>query len=559
MASLRNAQREVRRRNSKFGGTASHSSLDSMARKLKSVGGYYSLNISPSAKRARAAELALQNSSAPPGGQLKAQRQSAAPTFGPTTVYEDSSSVAQRLLDDRRSKEDNFGETRTEFEISPAGDAGAAAAGAFGDMPSHSTLLGMGPTTTMEEGKSKGSSETKYSDAGGRLLRTSKMQPRPPISNLEGTINIMSSHPFLAFSCFLVPVGFWAPGNMADHYVFLINFIAVVPMAWLIGKATEDLSGSTSEVVAGLVNATFGNVVEMMLCIASIRSNQIIVAQCTLIGSMLSNLLLVMGTAFMVGGYFYKTQYFSQQGASTQTSLLSLSVSSLAMPTVYANVLGGHKKDWDNMLRISRYSSIMLLFLYFSYLYFQLISHTDLFEEDDSEDDLDFVDDPPDLSFGAAVTLLCACTLISAVQTEMVINTIEGAIEEWHISAEFIGIILLPVIGNAAEHYTAITVAARNKVDLSLAVACGSSCQVSLMVTPLTVLAGWYYGRDMSLNFHIFQIVVLVASISLVTAILGNGKCNWLEGLMLVTIYLLICMIYFFEETRPESSLALLD
>merc|ERR1712066_1027416 len=133
-----------------------------------------------------------------------------------------------------------------------------------------------------------------------------------------------------------------------------------------------------------------------------------------------------------------------------------------------------------------------------------------------------------------------------------------GTVESWNVSEEFIGIILLPIIGNAAEHYTAITVAAKNKMDLSLGVACGSSCQMGLLVTPFTIVVGWIYGTDMSLDFHGFQLLVLMLAVFLVQTMLQDGRSNWMEGLMLIVTYFILALLFFFEGTSKEASLATL-
>lgn len=377
---------------------------------------------------------------------------------------------------------------------------------------------------------------------------------KPPGNDVAGCMNIVMDNKFLSCLLVFIPIGFMADKLGWDaQWRFTFNFFAIIPLAWLIGKATEDLSAVTSSTIGGLINATFGNIVEMLLCIAGIKQNQIIVTQCTLIGSILSNLLLVMGTAFLVGGVFYKTQTFSQQGAQTQCSLMALSVFSIGLPTIYVNILH-QESEWDHMVTVSRWASILLLFIYCAYLVFQLKTHAHLFEDEGGEEE----EETPDLSPVSATILLCICTLVTKSATDCLISSIEGTVDSFELSKEFIGIILLPIIGNAAEHYTAITVAARNKMDLSLGVAAGSSCQMALLVTPFTILVGWCYGKDMSLDFHLFQLAVLLLSVFLIISILADGTSNWLEGLMLITTYFIIALMYYFEGTGSDASLAML-
>eukprot|EP00439_Symbiodinium_sp_Y106_P082030 s162_g21.t1 len=339
--------------------------------------------------------------------------------------------------------------------------------------------------------------------------------------------------------------------HWADTYVFSFNFLAIIPLAWLIGKATEDVAARIGETAGGLLNATFGNVVEMLLCIAGIRNNEISVVQCTLLGSILSNLLLVMGCAFLFGGLYYPIQRYNQAGAATQCSLMALSVFAIGLPTIYVNVLK-QESEWEHMVEVSRWASVCLLGVYFAYLVFQLKTHASLFQDEGEGEGEE--EEEPDLSPVTAAILLLVCTVVTSYATDALIEAIKGTIDEWKVSKEFIGIILLPIIGNAAEHYTAIKVAMQNKMDLSLGVAAGSSCQMALLVTPFTVLVGWCYGTEMTLNFHAFQLAVLLFSVFLVNSILNNGQSNWLEGYILLVTYFVVSLIYFFEGT--ENSLA---
>ncbi|CAE7808230.1 VCX1, partial [Symbiodinium necroappetens] len=375
-------------------------------------------------------------------------------------------------------------------------------------------------------------------------------------SNLRGILNIVQTNPILSLLlvCF-VPLGFTSHAlGLQPSYVFGCNFMAIIPLAWIIGKSTEDLSAAVGQTMGGLLNASFGNLVEMLLVIAGIRRNQVVVVQCTLLGSILSNLLLVMGCAFLLGGWFYATQKYSQQGASTQCTLLALSVFSIALPTLYAKILE-ETQEFEHMLQVSRWSSVFLLVTYAAYLYFQLGTHQALFEDLSGEEE----EEVPDLTPGFAAVVLAVATVVTSYSTDFLIDSIEGTVEKYDLSQEFIGIILLPIIGNAAEHYTAITVAMRNKMDLALGVAAGSSCQMALLVTPFSVLVGWAFDREMSLDFHSFQVAVLFISVFLASSILSNGTSNWLEGLMLLVTYIVLALIYFFEGAGKGHSLAVLD
>jgi len=381
-------------------------------------------------------------------------------------------------------------------------------------------------------------------------------------------ILVLTGHMYLSWMLLFIPFGFLSHWLMWPEWlIFTCNFFSILPMAWLIGKSTEDIAEHMGDIVGGLLNATFGNIVEMLLCVAGIRQNQLSVVKCTLVGSILSNLLLVMGTAFMWGGYWYKTQKYSKIGAGAQSSLMLLSVLGVLLPTTYNMLVPGQ----EAILKISRGCSVLLLLVYVQYLVFQLKTHADLFEPEKQEvlkakktslgsvgrvsvvsqadeDDEESEDDEIKLFLPVGVAVLGVCTILTVACTEYLVQSLEGFIEGVHVSKEFVGIIILPIIGNAAEHYTAIIVAGRNKMDLSLGVAVGSSCQMALLVTPFTVLFGWYLDKPMSLNFQPFKVMVLLLSVLIVGNVLKDGESNWLEGSMLVTAYVTIATIYLFES-----------
>lgn len=363
----------------------------------------------------------------------------------------------------------------------------------------------------------------------------------------SGLSSILKSCPLLSILLIFVPCSFatyWT--NQPDWVIFSCSFFAVLPLAWLIGTATEDIAKYTGEAVGGLVNATFGNIVEMLLCVAAIRQNELSVVKCTLIGSMLSNMLLVLGMALIWGGYKNpppKKMSYSTVSASAQTTLMLLGAMGVVLPTVYSVLAPGQQEE--TVLDISRGCASLMLVVYFQYLFFQLRTHKSCFESDDSpEDDKE----GPIMSTAVAVGLLAVCTIVTAFCSEYIVSSLGGTIRTWNVSKEFIAIILLPIIGNAAEHYTAISVAGHNKMDLSLGVAVGSSCQMALLVTPFTVLCGWMLDKPMTLDFHIFQVTVLLFSILIVSNVLKDGESNWLEGSMLVTAYCAIALIYYTEN-----------
>jgi Ca2+:H+ antiporter len=352
------------------------------------------------------------------------------------------------------------------------------------------------------------------------------------------------------------------------------------------------------------------NAVEVIVSIIALVKDEIVIVKTSLIGSILSNLLLVMGMCFFFGGLRREQQFFNTTVASTATSLLALAIASVIIPTAFDKFALGTtdvETDVQKLARtaaISRGSSIILLFVYACYLYFQLKTHSAMYQEEsrkvamrastkhkapgsalkgvaavgglltahgrsqpvdklgvDQEGSHDEImqrdalerqaaqekeeDDEPQLHIWVAVATLVCSTVVIAICAEFMVGSIDKITQGGGISAEFVGLILLPIVGNAAEHATAVTVAVKDKMDLAIGVAVGSSMQVSLLVIPLTVIIGWIIGKDdMNLSFDGFQVAVLFVSVLLVNYLISDGRSNYLEGVLLQCLYLIIAVTY---------------
>eukprot|EP01057_Protomagalhaensia_wolfi_P001122 Protomagalhaensia_wolfi_Nauph_80__1121@NODE_165_length_3359_cov_142_432831_g124_i0_p1_GENE_NODE_165_length_3359_cov_142_432831_g124_i0NODE_165_length_3359_cov_142_432831_g124_i0_p1_ORF_typecomplete_len454_score42_49Na_Ca_ex/PF01699_24/7_6e23Na_Ca_ex/PF01699_24/1_5e20_NODE_165_length_3359_cov_142_432831_g124_i017373098 len=387
-----------------------------------------------------------------------------------------------------------------------------------------------------------------YSDATvskSQLRKASKRAKSVPpsestIQSKIGIVGVLTQTWMISWMFIFMPLGFAAYNlGFSPVVVFVTNFLAIVPQAWIMGKATEDLAASSGSIIGGLLNAWFGNIVEMLLCIAGIRQGELVVVRCTLVGSILSNLLLVTGCALFFGGLKYRIQQFSAIGASTSTSLLLLGTFCASLPTLYVSLLSSATVE---ALHMSRIVSFFLIFIYLQFMLFQLGTHSWLYNDD--------ADDDGDMTAGAAALILGLCTVTCTFNSEYLISSIEGVVSSWDVSKEFLGIILLPIIGNAAEHYTSVLVALNNKMDLSLGCAVGSSCQMLLFVTPVTVLIGWIVGQPMTLDLHTFEIMILLICVIIISGILQDGYSNWLEGSILLTAYVVIGLVYFYEDPK---------
>ncbi|KAF2400933.1 calcium/proton exchanger family protein [Trichodelitschia bisporula] len=335
--------------------------------------------------------------------------------------------------------------------------------------------------------------------------------------------------------------------------VFVLNFFAIVPLAALLSFATEELSAKVGQTIGGLMNATFGNAVELIVSIVALLNGEIRIVQASMLGSILSNILLVLGCCFIAGGWRGGEQRFNSVVANAMASLMSIATVSLIIPaTLYAALSSGETKvQDDNIALLSRGTAIIMLILYLLYLFFQLKTHSSLFDaEAQAEDE---ASETHILSPISAGVVLVVVTLMVAVCAEFLVDSIDAIVETAHISKTFIGLILLPIVGNAAEHVTACIVAYKQKMDLAIGVAIGSSLQIALFVTPFLVILGWIIGQPMTLHFQGFETVIFFLSVTVVNYLIQDGKSNWLEGAMCLGTYIIIALaFYVYPDTAGD-------
>lgn len=367
---------------------------------------------------------------------------------------------------------------------------------------------------------------------------------------LSPYVSLLKSNPVNVMLVF-VPIGI-AVGYFAfpAKAVFALNFLAIVPLAAVLSDTTEVLADLTGPTLGGLLNATFGNVVELIVALAALYKGEIRIVQTSMLGSILSNLILVMGCSFVAGGYNRLQQSFSQTAAQTMSSMMGLSCISLVIPATFASTVEDGAKE--AVIAISRWSSLVLLVVYSLFLLFQLSTHRVFFECAETEADED--GERPELSRNECLLLLAIVTLVVAACAEYLVGSIEDVVNETNISKSFIGLILLPIVGNAAEHVTAVYMAMKNKLDLTINVAVGSSMQIALFLTPFLVIWGWIVDQPMSLDFHTFETILIFMSVYLAGMVLEDGESNWLEGTLLISLYLIMAIAYlYYPDPSSES------
>jgi len=337
-----------------------------------------------------------------------------------------------------------------------------------------------------------------------------------------------------------------------DRWVFFLSLGAIAPFAERLSYVTEQLALHTSETLGGLLNATFGNVTELIVSLLALQAGLYRIVQVSLLGSILSNLLLVLGTAFLVGGLKHPEQRYNRTAQTASFSLLLLATMGLLYPMILSST---HETlDDTSVLLISRLTSCAMLATYGFYLAFQLYTHTHIFEDGDDNDDDDDDEEERILGASGAIAWLGIISVFIAFLSEYMVDAITGAAEELRVPDLFLGTIVLPIVGNAAEHAAAIIFAHKNKMELALGIAVGSATQIAIFVVPLCVIIAWFVDAPLDLNFHPFETATLVLTVVLVGVIIQTGESHWLAGQILVTAYLILCICYGFHVDLPTVS-----
>ncbi len=313
--------------------------------------------------------------------------------------------------------------------------------------------------------------------------------------------------------------------------MFFMACLAIIPLAGSMGDATENLACYLGERAGGLLNATFGNATELLITIFALQAGLFNVVKASLAGSILGNILLVLGLSIFVGGLKNGEQRFDRVHINNQTNLMFLAIIALIVPAVFFQA----EKQHHALDGFSLAVAAILLILYFAGLLFAMKRGTGACEAETAN-----------WSKTKAVTMLALSTLLIALESEFLVSGIESVTATLGWSEFFIGIIIIPIIGNAAEHFTAITMALKNRMDLSLEIAVGSSTQIAMLVTPVLVFLSFAMGKPMSMMFNYHEIVVVGLAVLSAQFISQDGESNWLEGLMLVAAYLIIAIAFFF-------------
>lgn len=336
-----------------------------------------------------------------------------------------------------------------------------------------------------------------------------------------------------------IPVAIVAELTHADPLIaFAASAVGVIPLAGLIGEATEALADKTGPRLGGLLNATLGNAAELIIALAALGEGLIGLVLASITGSILGNLLLVMGAALLLGGLKHGVQKFDRVHAGLDATLLILAVIALGIPSLFNVAI---EPDFVSVEGLSVGASIAMLTMYALAIVYSLTARTH------AGDPIAREAHPPSgwSTRRALVTLAVAVALI-VILSEILVGSVEPVTESLGLSEFFLGIILVPIVGNVAEHLVAVQVALKNKMDLSLSIAVGSSLQIALFVAPVLVVLSLLLGQPLKLEFNGFEMAA-VAAASLIAALVSlDGESNWLEGAMLLVVYVILALAFFF-------------
>ncbi len=320
--------------------------------------------------------------------------------------------------------------------------------------------------------------------------------------------------------------------------IFFLSAGAIIPLAKFIGEATEELSVYTGSALGGLLNATFGNATELLIGIFALKAGLIEVVKASITGSIISNLLLVSGAAMLAGGFKHTSQKFNRLGASTSSATLLLASAALIIPAIF--LLTAPEVGAPLVNELSVFVSIFMLIVYVTSLLFALRTHKHLYTEEVGELEAKW-------SKNKSMLILFLATVMVAWMSEILVDSIEPIVVTLGWTQLFIGVIFIAIIGNAAEHSSAVVMAVKNRMDLALQISIGSATQIAMFVAPFLVLVSMLFQTQMNLVFNMFELISIVLSVLIISKAVEDGETNWFEGVQLLMTYAIMATAFFFH------------
>lgn len=337
-----------------------------------------------------------------------------------------------------------------------------------------------------------------------------------------------------------IPLAFIAKiSGWGAMWVFALSTIAIIPMAGLIGQATESLAVVTGPKIGGLLNATLGNAAELIITLVAIKGGYMELVKASITGSIIGNILFVLGMAMIVGGVKHKVQHFDRKQAGNHAILLTLAVLALVIPSFFSHSIGSDTSPSVEALSLG--VAVVMILLYVLGLFYSL-------KFKDSPLTYEVAPVEPhksEFSLRTSIILLTLATLTVVFLSELLVGAIEEVVVVFGISEFFLGIILIPLVGNAAEHFVAVQMAARNKMDLSVEIAISSSLQIALFVAPILVFISLFMGNPLTLIFNSFELMALGSGVLVTVMVSSDGESNWLEGATMFAVYIILALAFF--------------
>lgn len=378
--------------------------------------------------------------------------------------------------------------------------------------------------------------------------------------------------PSLDWLLIFVPIAIalrFVPALENPTALFICSCLAIIPLAGVMGKATEHLAEHLGQGIGGLLNATFGNAAELIIALFALSKGLDGVVKASITGSIIGNLLLVLGLSLIAGGAKFKIQKFDRTAASTSSTALTLAAIALLIPTIFHLVAaqvpvaaGGWTPLKEQNLSLA--IAIVLIITYGFTLFFSLVTHKELFGGEAMQGCAQEVGHEEEASGdhwskGKSILVLLIATAFVALISEFLVGAVEAARGALGFTEVFVGVIVVAIIGNAAEHSSAVLMAMRDKMDLTLGIALGSSLQIALFVAPVLIFASYLFGKPVNLEFTVPEVVAVIASILIVQQICSDGESNWVEGVQLLSVYAILGILFYFLPDAHHAATELMN
>ena len=342
-------------------------------------------------------------------------------------------------------------------------------------------------------------------------------------------------------------------------WVFVVSGVAIIPLAGLMGRATENLAETLGAGIGGLLNATFGNAAELIIALIALSKGPAMydLVKASITGSIIGNILLVLGLSILLGGLKYQRQVFNRTAAGMGATLLALASIGLIMPALYFHMFqtGTGAEQSENIKFLSEEIAAILAVIYLLSLVFSLRTHRHLFAGPETELQTSGEHHQPEWSRRTSLTVLLLATAGVAWMSELLVGSVEHAAETLGMNSVFVGVIVIAVIGNAAEHSSAVLMAMKNKMDLAVHIAVGSGIQIALFVAPVLVFASMFMRPDQPLDLHftLMETVAVMLAVGVLALVSQDGETHWMEGVMLLGVYLIMALAFYHLPEPPAE------